>query len=280
MAPWRAFDASELPPANACKPPNAFGMCGWQGQMLTLRLEREDDRPFMRITYPGRANALRDKVWAAPDYGGRAPSRFGLAMQLDSLRATKLYLRMEYRLSPNWTFWGAKPPAFTERAWNTGMKLFFPRVRGETATGEVVAPWENNVVMLAASSDDAKEPLGEGWKDGGGRREGITHELQMQHYAYGWSGVPRRFVCDRGRWCQLEVLVTMGDSLGQEEVWMNGEHVRTQPFITPRFRQDRTKLRKVWFSYVWAEPTFGGGLNIPWEDQWVDIRSSYVSLGR
>lgn len=280
VAPWKAFDASELPPANTCKPPNAFGMCGWQGQMPTLSLGREDGAPYMRILYPGRGHPMRDKVWAAPDYGGRAPSRFGLAMQLDSLRATKLYLRMVFRVSPNWTFWGATPPGFTDRAYNTGMKLFFPRVRGQTAAGEVVAPWENNVVMLAATSDDPKEPLGEGWKAGGGRREGLTHEYQMQHYAYGWSRMPRRFTCDRGRWCQLEVLLAMGDSLGQEQVWVNGEHVRTQPFITPRFLQDRTKLQKVWFSYVWAEPTFGGGLNIPWDDQWVDIRSSYISLGR
>lgn len=280
VAPWKAFDATELPPANSCRPPNAYGMCGWPGQMATLSLEREGDERFMRIFYPGRANPGRDKVWPAPDFGGRAPSRFGLAMQLDSLRATKLYLRIEYRVSPNWTSWGAKPPGFSERAYNTGVKLLFPRVRGETASGEVVTPWENNTLMFGWTSDDPKEPTGDGWKSGGGRREGMTHELQMQNYAYGWSNVPRRFVCSRGRWCQLEVLLTLGDSLGQEEAWMNGERFRVQPFITPRFLQDKTKLKKVWWSYLWADPTFGGGLNIPWDDQWIDIRYSYASLGR
>lgn len=279
VAPWAPFDGTELPPDNACRPPNRFGMCGWSGQMPTLSLERDGAGRFMRVLYPGRRSPLRDRVWPPPDYGGRSPSRFGWAMQLDSLRATRLYLRIEYRLSENWSHWGAVPPDFTRRAYNAGVKLLAPRVKGERADGTPETPWENNIVMLSWTSDDPREPAGDGWTSGGGRREGMTLEFQMQNYAYGWSGVPRRYVCDRGEWCRLEMLLTLGDSLGHQTAWMNGEEFRSQPFVTPRFLKDGTRLHKVWWSYVWADPTFGGGLNVPWEDQWIDFRSFYASLG-
>jgi hypothetical protein len=277
-ARWPAFDATALPPDNQCRPPNRFGMCGWPGQMPTLSLRQEDGGPFMRIFYPGRRHPLRDSIWSAPDYGGRSPSRFGWNMQLDDVRATQLYIRLEYRLSANWTSWGAVPPAFTDRAYNTGVKLLFPRVQGLDARGKVVTPFENNVVMLSWTSDDPKEPAGRGWDAGGGWREGPTHEFQMQNYASGWAGVPRRYVCGRGEWCQLELLLTLGDSLGHQTAWMNGEEFRSQPFVTPRFLRDGTRLQRVWWSYVWADPTYGGGFNVPWDDQWIDIRYFYASL--
>lgn len=272
------FDGSTLPPANRCQPPNQFGMCGWPGQLETLSLESEDGRTFMRMRYPGRQSPLRDRVWSAGDYGGRAPSRFSWVANFGEVRARHLYIRMEYRLSPNWTSWGAKPPDFTTRAWNSGVKFFFPRVSGQRADGSLAQPVQNDYIALSNVSEDPREPSGESWSSNPGRREGITHEFQMQMHAWGFGNVPRQFVCGRGVWCQLELLLTLGDTVGSQVAWMNGKKFREQPVLTPWRLSDGTRLADVWWGGIWADPTFGGGLNIPWDDQWVDYRLFYVSL--
>jgi len=304
---WPTWDGVTLPiTPGGCANPNRFGMCGWAAQTTTLTAERDANGPFMRTLFPGRTSPARDSIWLPPDFGGRAPSRWMWNTSLPAGSA-RLYVRATFRVSANWSQWGAHPDSGYRRThrYNAGTKFFFPRARGITADGDTIDSNQNDFVGLVTSGDYRRDSLATVWHESGAPNwEGVDlryHEQRNPGGSRNLLGVPvtncnatpgcqsgwlmrTPSTCTRGQWCTVEVLLTYatpGDSASTFTTWLNGALIRAGTFRTPAHGNRNNlpvPLAKVWFSYVWSDMTFGGGRLIPWEDQSVDLREFYVSV--
>lgn len=304
---WQAWDGATLPVTrDGCKNPNRFGMCGWADQARTLSAVRDASGSFMRTLYPGRTSPIRDSIWLPPDFGGRAPSRWMWNTSLPA-GSTRLYVRATFRISDNWSQWGAHADSGFRRTrrYNVGTKFFFPRARGITAEGDTIDSNQNDLINLITAGDYRGDSISSVWHVAGAPSWEAIDLRYMEQRNPGGSrnllGVPvtncnptpgcqsgwlmqTPSTCTRGQWCTAEVLLsygTPGDSASTFTTWLNGALIRAGTFRTPAHgnRSNVTvPLTKVWFSYVWSDMTFGGGRLIPWEDQSIDLREFYVSV--
>ena len=265
---WKA--GGPLPPTSRCNPPNAFGMCAWPDQVPTLGYAPDSS---LRVGFP--ADSAR---WHSPN-GGGAPSRWMWKGLPPGHRS--LYVRARVRLSPNWT---QKGRSTGSKDWNVGTKFFFPALTGVTTQGDTTRIDENNYVNLvtAMMDSDCRDPATRctkaDWVDGPIRnRVGLTFQHQGRHWGApgaDLAGWPVR----RGAWFTVEFLMTVGDSLGQYDVWVNDSLHRSQPIVTPWYGRKGERLRNLWWGFVWSDPTYGGGTALPVQDQWFDIGEFYVSV--
>jgi hypothetical protein len=266
---WRAGDP--LPPPSRCDPPNAFGMCAWPGQANTLTYAPDSS---LRTVFPADP-----KRWPEGN-GGGAPSRWMWKSGLPPGNRS-LYVRTRLRLSPNWTQRGK---SMGGDDWNVGTKFFFPALTGVTERGDTTRINENNYVNLVSAirASDCRDPATRcsdaDWEDGEiNHRLGLTFQHQGRHWGNrgaDLAGFPVR----RGEWFTAEFLLTIGDSMGTYDVWVNDSIHRSQPIVTPWIGRKGERLARLWWAFVWSDPTYGGGTALPLKDQWFDVREFYVSV--
>jgi hypothetical protein len=235
-------------------------MCGWAAQTRTLTVEHDASGPFMRTLFPGRTSPLRDSIWLPPDFGGGAPSRWMWNTSLPA-GSTRLYVRTTFRVSANWSQWGAHPDSGYRRTrrFNAGTKFFFPRARGITAEGDTIDSNQNDFVGLLTSGDYRGDSIATVWHEPGAPNwEGIDLRYFEQRNPGGSrnpSGVPVTNCnptpgcqsgwlmrtpsnCTRGQWCTVEVLLTYatpGDTASTFTTWLNGALIRAGSSRTPAY---------------------------------------------
>jgi hypothetical protein len=170
--------------------------------------------------------------------GGQAPARalFGTFSGLP----TRLYFRMGFKTSSNWTDDG-----------NTGTKLIF--FSQANASGQSTNDY---VSMTVGESTDKVSP-------------GVF----TQHT--GWGGnrnmLPSQ-TFNHGEWHDLEVILyagTAGNADGIAQVWMDGIQVVNVSDVA-----FFGSLMTPGFGYFWFDPTFGGGTRPP-VNQTVQIAQLY-----
>ena len=272
---WPTWDGATLPVTpGGCRNPNKFGMCGWDYQTRTISTQGDALGPYLHMIFPGRNNPLRDTVWPGPDYGGRAPSRWMWNTNLQR-GMTRLYVRSTFRVSPNWSGWGANPDSgyIRTKKYNAGTKFFFTRAYGVTDAGDTIPGTQNDLVNFISGGDYRPDSIQGVWHEPGApiweamnltyvgqRRDSIPGGTE-KNKAFTVTGVPEsadpncnripgcqsRFIfrtpntCDRNEWCVVEVLLEYGKPRDQESryrMWLNGVLARDGKFQTPFIGHD------------------------------------------
>lgn len=183
--------------------------------------------------------------------------------------------------------------------WNVGTKLFFPRLsctmvdsQGQKRTAR---PGDNNFVAMWMHFDGPVEGLtptlgiqiNQVW-DGTSRTATGLPEWDRKGLFGNFPRVHQPTATPAGTWVDAEYYFKVGTPGGADgiyTVWINGErvhHVTGIPYA-PKWAPKKTDrgleaeecVDPRW-SFVWMDPTFGGGLNIPQKDQDVLIRGWYI----
>jgi len=216
-----------LPPKNPSM--DVFGFQNYFGTS-TLSIRNETSVPeFLRVNFP-----------AGTAGGDNYPSAFLAGNDFSSSgNKSRLYIRLRFRISSNWTDNG-----------NAGTKFFFFNQQ----------QGNNHYVNLT---------------EGGQLRPAVS---MQSAFGFGTPSGPNHFVAQpltKGEWHELEILIvanTPGTYNGQLRMWVDGALMQTANDMgyfaagtTPRFEN------------MYFNPTFGGGTNPVPADQYVDIDHWYVS---
>jgi hypothetical protein len=216
-----------LPPKNPSL--DVFGFQNYFGTSA-LSIRNETSVPeFLRVTFPAGTAGGADYPNAF--LAGNAFSSSG--------NKSRLYIRLRFRISSNWTDNG-----------NTGTKFFFFNQQ----------QGNNHYVNLT---------------EGGQLRPAVN---MQSSFGFGTPSGPNHFVAQpltKGEWHELEILIvanTPGAYNGQLRMWVDGALMQSANDMgyfaagtTPRFEN------------MYFNPTYGGGRNPVPADQYVDIDHWYVS---
>lgn len=216
-----------LPPKNPSM--DVFGFQNYFGTSA-LSIQNETSVPeFLRVTFPAGTAGGADYPNAF--LAGNAFSSGG--------DKSRLYIRLRFRISSNWTDNG-----------NTGTKFFF--FNQQQGNNHYVNLTEGGQLLPAVSMQSA--------------------------FGFGTPSGPNHFVAQpltKGVWHELEILIvanTPGTYNGQLRMWVDGALMQSANDMgyfasgtTPRFEN------------MYFNPTYGGGRNPVPADQYVDIDHWYVS---
>lgn len=248
----------------------------------------------------GTMNKVTDDAarWRRDEHAGRFVKVAGVTRRIATNTSTTLTLAGDQRFTypPNGERYQVYTFTVGDRGWNAGTKFFFPRLtcrfegRGAAASG---AAGDNNFVNLWAHFD--------------GTMEGLTPQLGIQlnriwdgrardskgrpswGNKFGMAPAARRpLAVKKGEWIDAEYYFkvnTPGRADGVYTVWNDGVRVYHETDVTyaPKWvpagepwGEDAVECHDPRWAYVWLDPTFGGGSNIPERDQDVRIRGWYI----
>lgn len=239
-------------------------------------------------------------AWRKDEHAGRFV-QFGQAVRrIASNSSTTLTLANGGRFpySPKGSAYRIMTFSTGGTGWNAGTKFFFPRLSCSLSGKQgrrLGRPGDNNFVAL--------------WKHFDGPVQGLTPQLGIQ-IGRQWNGLardlaglprwdtngtfgnfpnvdrPRPYV--EGSWVDAEYYFKVNDPgkpNGVYTTWINGTQVYhvTNVMYAPKWVPQQVKegldaeeCTSPRWSFVWMDPTFGGGLNIPQRDQDVTIRGWFI----
>lgn len=208
---------------------DAYGFQSYFGtSTLEIRSEASVSE-FMRAKFP-----------AGTPGGGGYPSAFRAGTGFSSTAdQSRLYVRVRFRLSPNWTDNG-----------NTGTKFFF--FDQHAGNNHYVNLTEGGAFVPAVNLQSTF---------GFGTPSGPNHPLPND--------------LAKGVWHEMEVLIignTPGVYNGQLRVWVNGSLVVSDN-VMGYFAAGQVAR----FNGLYFNPTYGGGFNPVPADQYLDLDHWYVS---
>jgi hypothetical protein len=233
-----------LPPTHPTK--DSFGYKCFSGQCPTLTVVNDPTSPgttpnVFRITFP------------TSTAGGDSPSRFLAGDDFGGKR--RLYSSVWVYQSPNWSNNG-----------NANTKFVFAR---STISDQGTPSRQNGYIHSTYGSYPYR---------GGFQTQCVTGACSStNHNSLEGVTVPV------GAWYRLEWLIEMGTpnvANGTAKLWRNGELIvnATNVMWTGTLEGAETQADANW-SYLWVDPTYGGGGASPPESIYFQIDDWYTSVG-